>query len=92
MGAGASVGNAAGMEEEGAQHDDVQEEKEVLLKGLPDAIDEAVYTHERWPLIVDPDGDASRFLKYQRGSFLLGFNPSDMESTKLRKLLVGGEE
>jgi len=28
-------------------------------------------------------------LKYQRGSFLLGFNPGDMEPEKLRKLLIG---
>jgi ankyrin repeat protein len=63
--------------------------KRVTLKGLPDAIDEAVYSAEKWPLILDPTGDASRFLKYQRGSFLLGFNPHDMEADKLRQLLVG---
>ncbi|GMH62826.1 hypothetical protein TrST_g12881 [Triparma strigata] len=63
--------------------------KIVGLKELPDAIEECVYTEDKWPFVIDPDGDASRFLKYQRGSFLLGSIPPEMEKTKLRKLLVG---
>ena len=52
-------------------------------------MDEVVYSMEKWPLLLDPTGDAARFLKYQRGSFLLGYSPADMEQEKLRRLLVG---
>ena len=59
------------------------------LKGLPDAMDEAVFVREKWPLIVDPTGQAGRFLRYQRGSYLLGDSPADMEPDHLRPLLLG---
>lgn len=30
---------------------------ETTLKGLPEALDQAVYVEEKWPLVVDPTGD-----------------------------------
>jgi len=61
----------------------------VALRELPEALDRAVYVHERWPLVVDPTGQAARFLKYQRGSFLCTRLPGDMVDTNLRRALVG---
>lgn len=43
---------------------------------------------DKWPLIVDPDGQAARFLRYQRGAFLLGNNRAEIEKEHLRARLV----
>lgn len=59
-----------------------------VLKGLPGAIEEAIYVRDKWPLIVDPEGQAARFLRYQRGAFLLGDNRADVEKENLRARLV----
>lgn len=63
----------------------------VTLKELPDAMDRAVYVLERFPLVVDAlsGGQATRFLKYQRGSVLMVGNPRDMAPESLRRHLVG---
>ncbi|CAM9684160.1 unnamed protein product, partial [Hapterophycus canaliculatus] len=58
------------------------------LKGLPGAIEEAIYVREKWPMIVDPEGQATRYLRYQRGALLLGDNRSDVEKENLRERLV----
>jgi len=91
MGAGASVDTPnTNVDDDGEDANKIV--KINNIKQLPDAIDEAIYAKEKWPLILDLDGNASRFLKYQRGSYLLGFNPGDMEKSHLRKLLVGAIE
>ncbi|KAJ1444699.1 ankyrin repeat-containing domain protein [Pelagophyceae sp. CCMP2097] len=59
------------------------------LRGLPEAMDTALFLRERWPLVVDPREQASRFLRYQRGSFLIASSKRDMEPEHLRQLLVG---
>lgn len=84
MGAGASA--AASVSEDSTQ---ATEPIKCSLKGLPDAMDEAVFVREKWPLVVDPTGQAGRFLRYQRGSYLLGDSPADMEPDHLRPLLLG---
>ncbi|KAI9999012.1 hypothetical protein PInf_003691 [Phytophthora infestans] len=61
----------------------------VSLKGLTDAMDTAVYVAEKFPLIVDPSDQATRFLKYQRGTMLMVANPTDMAPDSLRRHLVG---
>ncbi|OWZ18274.1 SET3 histone deacetylase complex ankyrin repeat protein [Phytophthora megakarya] len=74
------------------QGGDDNEETNVLhvsLKELPDAMDTAVYVMEKFPLIVDPSGQATRFLKYQRGTMLMVANPTDMAPESLRRHLVG---
>jgi hypothetical protein len=43
-----------------------------------------VNVHEKWPLIIDPDDLASRYLRYQRGPFLYHERPPDMEPESLR--------
>jgi ankyrin repeat protein len=61
----------------------------VSLKELTDAMDTAVYVAEKFPLVVDPSGQATRFLKYQRGTMLMVANPADMAPDSLRRHLVG---
>ena len=84
MGAAASipVQKAIGDEEEGGP-------VHVTLKGVPQAIENAIYVQERWPLIVDTTEQAGRFLRYQRGSFLMAESERDMDKEHLRQLLVG---
>ena len=48
-----------------------------------------MYVEERWPLIVDATDQAGRYLRYQRGSFLVAESREDMAQEHLRKLLVG---
>ncbi|GBG34598.1 Ankyrin repeat and KH domain-containing protein 1 [Hondaea fermentalgiana] len=64
-------------------------EIKTALKALPDALDSMVYQYERWPILLDPSGQGSRFMRYQRGQFLLAQNPADMSKENLRKTLVG---
>ncbi|POM58434.1 TKL protein kinase [Phytophthora palmivora] len=52
-------------------------------------MDTAVYVMEKFPLVVDPSGQATRFLKYQRGTMLMVANPTDMAPDSLRRHLVG---
>ncbi|POM65882.1 Ankyrin repeat domain containing hypothetical protein, partial [Phytophthora palmivora] len=52
-------------------------------------MDTAVYVMEKFPLVVDPSGQATRFLKYQRGTMLMVANPTDMTPDSLRRHLVG---
>ncbi|KAF1329213.1 Set3 histone deacetylase complex ankyrin repeat protein, partial [Globisporangium splendens] len=61
----------------------------IALKDLPDAMDKAVYVMEQFPLVVDVSGQATRFLKYQRGTTLMVESPRDMAPESLRSHLVG---
>ena len=79
MGAGASVGLGDG---------DDSGPISCGLRGLPEALETAVFVREKWPVVVDPSGQAGRYLRYQRGSFLLADSPADMEPEHLRTLLV----
>jgi hypothetical protein len=58
------------------------------LKELPNAIEEAIYVHEKFPLILDKSEQASRFLKYQLGSFFDLSDPT-IDKVKLNRSLVG---
>ena len=59
------------------------------LKGLPDVLDACVYINEKWPLIIDDQDCATRFLKYQPGNFLWAHSPNDVAKENLRKALLG---
>lgn len=87
MGAGASVEGGGGGEEAIISEEVV--ETACSLKDMPEAIEQALFVHEKWPLIIDSTGQAGRFLRYQRGSFLMADSPADMDPSKLRQLLVG---
>ena len=58
------------------------------LKKLPDAIEEAVYVHEKFPIVVDASEQAARFLKYQNGPFLSLDDPIQGTKSSLNRALV----
>lgn len=62
--------------------------KQVSLKGLPDAIEEAIYMDEKFPLVLDPTQQASRFLKYQTGAFIDFNDPTVTNIGNLNRALV----
>lgn len=82
MGAGASVATDVSQNSEGRI-------KVIDLKKLPDAIEEAVYVHEKFPLIIDPSEQAGRFLKYQTGTFTSFDDPIQSRAENVNKALVG---
>lgn len=85
MGAAASVSAPTNTSDAGA----TGLPKSVDLKKLPDAIEEAVYVHEKFPLIVDTTEQAGRFLKYQTGTFISFDDPIHSMKPHLNKSLVG---
>lgn len=72
---GAGGGAGAGGDDAAAA---VNEPMKAGLRGLVEAIEASVYAKERWPLIVDPTGQAGRFLKYQMGAYLMANLAPDM--------------
>lgn len=60
---------------------------QVVLKGLPDAMDTACYMYDRWPLVVDPTGNAARYLKYN-GSYIMATLPNQTNPEMLRKMFL----
>lgn len=62
MGSGASSAASSG--------NDAQNTTEVTLKQLPEAVEEAIYVHEKFPVVIDPTEQAARFFKYQTGAFI----------------------
>lgn len=66
---------------------------EVPIKSLPEAIEECVYVHEKFPVIIDPTEKAKLFLKYQTGSFLTSpeFADKDLVNRCLAGCLIHGK-
>lgn len=58
----------------------------ISLKKLPETIEEVVYVHERFPVIIDPTRKARMFLQYQAGTFLLA---EELNEERLNRALVG---
>lgn len=59
------------------QVESVRNLKDVQLKQLPDAIEEAIFIHEKFPLIIDPTEQAARLLDLdtaQRVKLMLSLN------------------
>ena len=84
MGAGASVdANAEAVEEE------AQTIPVMHLSKLPDAIEESIFVYEKFPLIIDPEETASRFLKYQLGTFMAVDDAMLKDTARINRLLVG---
>nr|XP_034958574.1 putative IQ motif and ankyrin repeat domain-containing protein LOC642574 homolog isoform X2 [Zootoca vivipara] len=63
----------------------VQELDDVLLKDVGGKI----HADGRWPLIIDPSGQAAIFLRYRDTNFLNTVNPSDMAEETIRLALLG---
>lgn len=59
----------------------------VQLFRLPDEINDAVYTSGKYPLLIDPTGQACQFLKY-RARVLSAFKRGDLEKETMRKALT----
>ncbi|CAI5778714.1 IQ motif and ankyrin repeat domain-containing LOC642574 homolog [Podarcis lilfordi] len=63
----------------------VQELDDVLLKDVGGKI----HADGRWPLVIDPSGQAAIFLRYRDTNFLNTVNPSDMAEETIRLALLG---
>jgi hypothetical protein len=87
MGAGVSV---IGSDDSSSPTIQVEEPVKVVhLKSLPEAIEEALFVHEKFPFIIDPSEQASRFLKYQLGSFISYDDVGLFQQHNLNRCLVG---
>ncbi|XP_074841641.1 IQ motif and ankyrin repeat domain-containing protein 1 [Carettochelys insculpta] len=63
----------------------VQELDDVLLKDVGCKI----RSDGRWPLIIDPSGQAATFLRYRDTNYLNTLNPNDMNTEIIRLALLG---
>lgn len=79
MGAGASVN---------ANADGDSSTTQVGLKKLPEAVEESIYIRERFPIVIDPTEQASRFFKYQTGAFISFDDPLASTKAALNRALV----
>ena len=43
----------------------------------------------RWPLIIDPNGQAATFLRYRDTNYLCALSPTQMEPEKVRMSVLG---
>lgn len=43
----------------------------------------------RWPLVIDPSGQAAIFLRYRDTNYLNAVNPSDVSTETIRLALLG---
>ncbi|KAM6956268.1 LOW QUALITY PROTEIN: IQ motif and ankyrin repeat domain-containing protein 1-like [Aplochiton taeniatus] len=63
----------------------VRDLDEVLIKDVGGKIKQ----DGRWPLLVDPSGQAATFLRYRDTNYLDAMNPENMQPDKLRLSLLG---
>lgn len=59
------------------------------LKKLPEQVEHAIYELEKFCLILDPNELATRYLKYQLGSFVSSDDIANFNSQYLNRALVG---
>lgn len=62
-------------------------ERTVGFKTLPQAIDDAVYVSQRWPLVIDPEGKAATYLRYN-SRIVNAMFADEVTPENLRKALV----
>lgn len=43
----------------------------------------------RWPLVIDPSGQAATFLRYQDTNYLDTLNPDHLQPERVRLALLG---
>lgn len=43
----------------------------------------------RWPLVIDPSGQAATFLRYQDTNYVAAVNPAHLRPERLRLALLG---
>ena len=61
---------------------------DITLRQLPSAIEDSLYIQEKFPLIIDPTGQAGRFLKYQLGSYTRSDDIQNFTAENLNRYLV----
>jgi hypothetical protein len=88
MGGAASVQLKALNKDEGNGEEKEQSKIVINLRKLPEAIEESLFIHEKFILIIDETEQASRFLKYQMGSFVDSEDPTKFNSNSLNRCLV----
>ena len=59
------------------------------LKRLPEQVEEAIYVLERFCLVLDPSELATRYLKYQLGSYISSDDVANFTPHYLNRALVG---
>nr|XP_020740532.1 putative IQ motif and ankyrin repeat domain-containing protein LOC642574 homolog [Odocoileus virginianus texanus] len=63
----------------------VSELHDVLMKDVGDRI----RTDGRWPLVIDPSGQAATFLRYQDTNYVDAVNPDHLRPERIRLALLG---
>lgn len=63
----------------------VAELHDVLMKDVGDRM----RADGRWPLVIDPSGQAATFLRYQDTNYLDAVNPDHMRPERIRLALLG---
>ncbi|XP_070320474.1 IQ motif and ankyrin repeat domain-containing protein 1 isoform X4 [Odocoileus virginianus] len=63
----------------------VSELHDVLMKDVGDRI----RTDGRWPLVIDPSGQAATFLRYQDTNYVDAVNPNHLRPERIRLALLG---
>ncbi|XP_016040610.2 IQ motif and ankyrin repeat domain-containing protein 1 isoform X3 [Erinaceus europaeus] len=63
----------------------VTELHDVLMKDVGDRI----RSDGRWPLVIDPSGQAATFLRYQDTNYLDTLNPDHLQPERIRLALLG---
>ncbi|XP_039109956.1 IQ motif and ankyrin repeat domain-containing protein 1 [Hyaena hyaena] len=63
----------------------VTELHDVLMKDVGDRI----RTDGRWPLVIDPSGQAATFLRYQDTNYVDAVNPEHLRPERIRLALLG---
>lgn len=63
----------------------IRELDEVLFKDVGDRIKSS----GNWPLLIDPSGQSSVFLRYRDTNYLCAINPSQMKPDVIRMALIG---
>ena len=63
----------------------IRELDEVLMRDVGNRIKDS----GKWPMLIDPTGQASTFLRYRDTNYLCALNPQDMQEEKIRLALLG---
>ncbi|XP_040117555.1 IQ motif and ankyrin repeat domain-containing protein 1 [Oryx dammah] len=63
----------------------VSELHDVLMKDVGDRI----HADGRWPLVIDPSGQAATFLRYQDTNYVDAMNPDHLRPERIRLALLG---
>ena len=63
----------------------IRELDEVLMRDVGNKITES----GKWPMLIDPTGQATTFLRYRDTNYLCALNPQQMKPDVIRMALLG---